>query len=151
MYFKAKNISTGRYINKFLDAGKNIAIINPYGHWFEAEWTIVHQKDFHWTIFTAIKLEKIDVIKDLIKRRMFVIDTMIAGKNATPLIYAGYVNNFEICKLLIEAGADWSRTDISGNDFLAYLSDDNRKRIIEKYTEEYELYLTKKEAEKYNL
>ena len=71
----------------------------------------------------------------------------------TALIWASYRGYIDIVKELIKAGADWNLKDNDNNsDFLYYLTYFNwENKIIEEFPEEYQLYLVKKDSEKYNL
>jgi len=69
----------------------------------------------------------------------------------TALIWASYSNYIEIVKELIKAGADWNLKDDENKDFLDCLTPEIKNKIITEFPEEYQLYLTKKDADKYNL
>jgi ankyrin repeat protein len=69
----------------------------------------------------------------------------------TPLMESSYSGHLEIVKLLIENGTDWNIKNKYNNDFMYYLSEENKEIIIKEYPEEYELYILKKDVEKYNL
>jgi ankyrin repeat protein len=69
----------------------------------------------------------------------------------TPLMNSSHMNHLEIVKTLIENGADWNIKNIYNEDFVFYLSKKNKEIIIREYPEEYELYILKKDVEKYNL
>ena len=69
----------------------------------------------------------------------------------TALMIAGIMNSFEMLRLLIEAGADWSLKNNYKKDFFHYLMEDKEEIIIEDYPEEYKEYLWRKDVEKYNI
>ena len=61
-----------------------------------------------------------------------------------------------IMEKLIDAGADWNKTQsyMIGyqKDFLDYITDNEFKRhILKKYHKQYEIYLMKKNSEKFNI
>jgi len=58
---------------------------------------------------------------------------------------------FKMFKLLIDKDADWNITDFDGNDFIHYLDDDMKKKIIESYPDKYQEYIMRQEVKKYNL
>ena len=151
LYVKAKNIKTGRHINKVFNEGGQIAWRNQYGHWFEAKYFFKKPENFNWDIFSAIQYEKIDIVSDMLKTDNDIIYTKIPASHATPLIYAGYSNNYDIIKLLVNAGSDWTAENDQENDFIYYISDDIKEKLIHEYIDEYENYLTKKDSDKYNL
>ena len=74
----------------------------------------------------------------------------------TPLILSASrvkmdFNYLNITIFLIEAGADWNIRDKRNLDFLDYLPDDKENYILGKFRIEYDNYLIKKNADKYNL
>jgi len=68
----------------------------------------------------------------------------------TALIWAGKNNNFNMCRILIDAGADWNIFNKDGNSFLDYLGT-HRQHIVEIYVNKYNDFLSKIQAKKYNL
>lgn len=154
LYVKLYNKDKKCYVNKFLDNRGQRSTYNPTGHWIEAsiyDWFITKPEKFNWTIFTAIQYQKVDIVKKLVKN-INDIDIRRRDNKYTPLLLAGFINNLEIIEILIDAGANWNEKYIdSDEDFFYFISDENKKAIIEKYPEKYQDYLTKKEAEKYNL
>jgi ankyrin repeat protein len=162
LYVKAKNLRNNRQINNWLDAsGTRVSSHNPEGHWFEAKLYFKKPEDFEWTIFRAIQYEKIDIIKELLSSPNFDIDEIKNNYGISPILAAGKIDNYEIAKLLIDAGADWNYFDSEDRGFLDYMLD-NSERIIKEYPEKYEEYLKareehfemkriKKNAELYNL
>jgi ankyrin repeat protein len=69
----------------------------------------------------------------------------------TALMWASCLDNLEIVKKLIKVGANWNLKKYNNNDFLDYLIPELKNQIITEFPEEYQLYLAKKDAEKYNL
>jgi len=103
-------------------------------------------------LIEAVESNNLKMVKELIKAgaNLDILDNI----GNTALILASYRNNIKIAKELIKAGADWNLKDYD-NDyyFLNYLveEDEDKDKIIEEFPEEYENYLIKKDAEKYNL
>jgi ankyrin repeat protein len=101
--------------------------------------------------FAVSQPGRIEIVKELIDA-----GAKLDSKNdwgQTPLmISAQYHSLFDYVLLLIDSGADWNIINPdNGNDFLDILSIENTNYIIQKYPEEYEEYLIKKETIKYNL
>jgi len=69
----------------------------------------------------------------------------------TALIYAARNGNLDVIFKLIDSGANWNDVDQYENDFLNCLNIHHKEIVIQKYPEEYQNYLIKKEVEKYNL
>jgi ankyrin repeat protein len=72
-------------------------------------------------------------------------------KNIKLMLWSSSNSHLEIVKLLIENDADWNIKNKDKKDFMYYLSDKEKKKIIREYPEEYKEYLFKKDVEKYNL
>jgi len=151
LYVKAKNTKTGKYINKVLNEGGFISIRNQYGHWLEAKYFFKKPEVFSWDIFSAIQYENIEAVSEILREDNAIIYTHNIQSHSSPLICAGYSNNYDIIKLLVDAGSDWTAKNDQNNDFMHYISDDIKEKLIQDYPEKYENYLTEKEAEKYNL
>ena len=102
-------------------------------------------------LIKAVKDNNLEKVKELIKAGAN-LDLQDSGRN-TALIWASYRGYIDIVKELIKAGADWNLKDNDNNsDFLYYLTYFNwENKIIEGFPEEYQLYLVKKDSEKYNL
>ena len=94
----------------------------------------------------------IEDVKDVLNNANIDIDIQDTRGN-TALIWAAYHSDFEIIKLLIEAGADFYIKNDLKLDFFDYLKYNQKKAIIKLYseTEQYKNYLNKKNEEKYNL
>jgi ankyrin repeat protein len=69
----------------------------------------------------------------------------------TPLMYSSYNNHLDIVKVLIEHGVNWNIKDDKNNDFMNFLSEENKEIITREYPEQYKEYLFKKDVKKYNL
>ena len=58
----------------------------------------------------------------------------------TPLIWAAKNDNFLMCKLLIDAGADWCIFNKQGKSFIDYLGK-SREHILNIYGKKYNIFL----------
>ena len=99
-------------------------------------------------LINAIRINNLNKVKKLIKAG---VDVNYQESSNTALMWASSYSNIEIVKELIKAGADWNIQNKLDRDFLYYLKDENKEIIIKEFPEEYELYLLKKETDKYNL
>jgi len=85
------------------------------------------------------------------------IDYQNPEDGSTALIIAAYYEHHSIIKYLIEHDADWSIKDDDGLDFFDYLRPKTElgQRMVEMYIKlypkQYQSYLLKKDANKYNL
>jgi len=124
-----------KMVKELIKAGANLDILDNIGN---------------TALILASYRNNIEIAKELIKAGANVNSQDKYG--STALIYASYKNNIEITKELIKAGADWNLKNYD-NDyyFLNYLVEEDKDKIIEEFPEEYENYLIKKDAEKYNL
>lgn len=103
-------------------------------------------------LMTATILEKKDIVKYLLSINVDLNERDYRGDTA--LIFA--TNNTLSCPDIlydiIESGADWNIKDNNGKDFMEHILFSHIKNIIiNKYPEKYDMYLCKKEAEKYNI
>ena len=73
------------------------------------------------------------------------------GNGYTPLIWAADKGNMIAMIDLINTDADWTIKSNFGNDFIDSLNHIHKEMIINKFPEKYQEYITKKDAEKYNL
>ena len=102
-------------------------------------------------LYNAIaKFDDINKIKKLIDK-VSDIDYKRNYDGITFLMCAVINNNMEAFDLLNKAGADWNVEDMDGWHFLEMIEPIYAKKIIDKYPEEYKLYLAKIDASKYNL
>lgn len=109
-------------------------------------------------LIKAVTHGRIQIVKELIDAD---VDLDIQGKKGnTALIWSSISYNIDIMKLLIEGGCDWNIKNNHGDDFLDYAKYNAKYKkdlvmtyedIIRIYTDQYNEYLAKKVAEKYNL
>lgn len=140
MIYCGKKESLGT-IRKLIINGANVNYIEPYN---KRTPLIMATRQF---FFSAVKL--------LIEKGADVNAKDYNG--VTAFMYLGtrftFTENMKlIVDLFMEKGVDLSSTTIKGDDALSLSTAGNlRKYIQEKYPEEYEIYLLKKDAKKYNL
>jgi len=100
-----------------------------------------------------IEIDNVDVyaeiVTELINAGAYIDHIDRDGRSA--LIWSANRRNFDAMIILIEAGADWNIIDIYNEDFLGLLNNDDKNKIIKKYTVKYQDYLVKKDSEKFNL
>ena len=154
-----KIIHSGFNLNLQYDLGDTALIIASYHNRIEIAKLLINAGadvniqniDGDTALTEASSQMHIEIVKLLINAGAYL--DIKNNNDITALIYAtkAYGNNFEMCKLLIDAGADWNIKDAYNKDFLDWLRDKDKKRIIELYPDKYDEYLMKKNAEKYNL
>ena len=104
--------------------------------------------------YSILHRSSIKIIKMLIDYGADINKQNISG--VTPLMFASSrvkmdFHNFDIVIFLIKAGADWNIKDKHNLDFLDYLPEEKERYILKNFRIEYENYLIKKNADKYNL
>lgn len=129
-----------RDTKKLLNLGANVNIQNRIGRTpFMNVITVANEP-------TAKKIKMIDL---LLK---YGADVDIQDYNGNTAIIKAAINGLtELVFKLIEVGADLSIENLDKEDIFSYLTGDDVETIKEKYPEEYEESLMKREMRKYNL
>jgi len=109
-------------------------------------------KDLVYQVFRydLVEDECLENMKDLIDNQNANID-YIDDDGETVLMVSAFRQRYKIMFYLINKNANWNKKSSNGNDFIKYLSIEDRRRIKTVFPEKYQEYLIKKEAEKYNL
>ena len=109
-------------------------------------------KDLVYQVFRydLVEDECLENMKDLIDNQNANID-YIDDDGETALMVSAFRQRYKIMFYLINKNANWNKKSSNGNDFIKYLSIEDRRRIKTVFPEKYQEYLIKKEAEKYNL
>lgn len=102
------------------------------------------------TLLVAVYTNQLSVVKRLIRKGANLDIQNDVGMSA--MMYAANYGRTRILKELIKAGADWNVENNFGVGFLDILKrNDTEKNIINEFPEQYQNYLIKKQATKYNL
>lgn len=101
-------------------------------------------------LFRAIREHKNEILKELIDN-ISDINYQRPLDGLTFLMVAAIADNTVAFDLLVKARADWNIEQMDGWNVLELIEPKEAKKIIDKYPEEYKLYLAKKDAQKYNL
>ena len=99
----------------------------------------------------AAKEGDLKVVKELLKRSDIDVNIQNIDGN-TALIWASYEGHLDIVKeLLKRSDIDLNIKDNDDKDFFDYLKEDQKEVIIKEFPEQYQRYLIRKKASKYNI
>src|SRR5574344_1161776 len=127
------NKNLGEYLEELIKAGADVN---------------AQDGDGNTVLIYAANNEDLDIIKLLIRLGANV--DIVNYDDDTALIYAALKNNIEIVDILLKNRKNKNKLNKNDYYFFDYLSDENKKYIIDKFPTLYKSYLYLSKIEKYN-